>query len=139
MNVEITVQGADGQERRMALLAERLEDPTEGLQRVATALRTAEATWFTSRGGGRWPALAQSTIRRHGAHPPLRLTGRLLASLTRPGGSHVERVRGDVLQFGTKLPTANLVAGRRPVLDTTSPTRRRIGQVVGDYLLEDVT
>lgn len=111
MPFRLTIEGFGEKivDRELMRFGERLEQPTEALEVVATLLREAVEQQFVTEGqhaSGGWPALALSTVERKarlGQDPHiLRATGFLMESLTRkydPG--HIERLIGSSLVFGS--------------------------------------
>lgn len=125
-------------------LAERAQDPRPVLEEVAEDFRQAERAHFAR---GRFAPLdpayaARKAATGHGNRIGV-YSGGLLDSLTREGDRyHVERVRADGLEVGTRNPVANLFNGkhrtrnqpRRKAIGLTPRIRRAMLQKVADYL-----
>lgn len=111
MSFRLTIEGLGEKivDRELTRFSDRLEQPTEALEVVATLLREAVEQQFATEGqhaSGGWPKLAQSTIDRKarlGLDPHiLRATDHLMNSLIHKyDPDHIERLLGSSLVFGS--------------------------------------
>jgi len=152
LGLDIEAEG----EKRAAILLQRMSkrgaDPRPAFEQISDELGAAEAAWFTSRGEGEWPRLADVT-REHKqrlGYPdaPLIATGKLIRSLV------VKRGRGSVrsrtrtkMRYGTRVPWAiyhyrartgySHVPHRNPLVELTPERRKRMVRDVSRYMLTD--
>lgn len=135
MKLDVEIRGTAQVVDAMEATGRRATDMRPAFRDVAEILRQSTRRRFATGGGGSWPALSAATIRRHGSHPVLRLTGGLHRSLTQPGAAGaLLTLRPAQMEFGTRLPGANLVNKRRGLLGVTPADRRRITDALSDYL-----
>ncbi len=136
MQIDLDLTGLDAVERDLLELAGRAENLRPALDAFVDEALRLNARRFASEGGGQWPDLADSTVRRRGsAHPILDDSGDLRASLTRQGarGSVVELTR-DSAVVATDLFYARFHARRRPPVEYSRADRTRLVDVVERYL-----
>lgn len=136
-------------QRQVIDMAERGGDARPILGRVAEVFRDDQKVNYARGGRPRWkPVSAEYAARkaRQGRGTKVGVyTGGLRDSLIREGDRyHLEKIRPDELQVGTKNPVANLFNGKHTVhkqpkrkLVSLTPTRRReYLEMVQDYLVE---
>jgi phage gpG-like protein len=117
-------------------------DLTPALRGAAAALELQAARHFDS--AGDWPPLNPETLarrRRAGitSTDVLEATGRLRRSLTGRSAEAVRDVRGNELVFGTTVPYAPYVAGRRdPLPDVDRGVEGRIADLIADHVFEGI-
>ncbi|WP_040601259.1 phage virion morphogenesis protein [Patulibacter medicamentivorans] len=144
MQLEISVLGEAPVMRMLGRVKHDLGDMEEAWGPIASILREATKRQFQSEGqygSGGWAPLAPATLaaKRAKGLPPdvLQATGRMLDSLTNQRSpDHVERVHGDLLEWGTAVPYAFLhqrgtskMPRRRPV-EPPESVRREIVQAI---------
>lgn len=109
MQVDVNVRD-DEAHRLVSRLAHRMSDNKPALRGIVDLLLEAHQSRFEGR-GVRWRKLSPETIRQdlqQGRDPrPLRLTGRLANSLTKPGApGQIIRFTPTSVTFGTNVFTA---------------------------------
>lgn len=133
---------------QLVQIAERAGDPRPVLERIAEEFRDDQRANFTRGGRPKWkplsPEYAARKARRGTGGGIGVYTGGLLDSLTKQGDEyHLEKIRPDELQVGTRNPVANLFNGKHTVhkqpkrkLVSLTPSRRReYLEMVQDYLV----
>ncbi len=146
----VGVPGFRELQRELQEVAERGGDPRPALREVGDDYREAQAGNFARGGRPRWkplsPEYAARKARQGRGSQVGVATGGLRDSLTREGDRyHLNRVRRDVLEVGTRNPVVNLFnsqhgGGRnqpkRKVQVLTPAMRRTWLRWVQDYLVE---
>lgn len=147
--MSVKPEGIREVQRRLIEIAARGADPRPVLGRVAEAFRDDQRANFARGGRPRWkpvsPEYAARKARLGRGTQVGVYTGGLRDSLTREGDAyHLEQIRRDSLEVGTRNPVANLFNGKHTVhkqprrkLVSLTPTRRReYLQMVQDYLVD---
>src|SRR2546430_510093 len=105
MRFAVEVSGDREAERTLREVAARGRSTKPAFVRMLRDLEDEEVKWFEGRGEGTWPGMDPDTVRRHGEHELLELTGTLMKSLTRAQGFYAVREASDAeATFGTRDP-----------------------------------
>ena len=146
LGLDVRAHGDDVASRHLTALAKAGEDPRPAFRQIQEEIRTAEATWFGTRGEGSWPNLQQATLDaklRRGQPPdPLVATGALRRSLTvKRGSGAIRSATKRQMKFGSKVyygrfhERGGRVPVRRPLLPVDTRTRRRMVKDVREWLM----
>lgn len=147
--MSVKPEGIREVQRRLIEIAARGGDPRPVLGRIAERFRDDQRANFARGGRPRWkplsPQYAAQKARQGKSAQVGVFTGGLRDSLTVAGDAyHLEQVRRDELQVGTRNPVANLFNGkhtvhkqpRRKLVSLTPSRRREYLQMVQDYLVD---
>lgn len=143
MEVDVVVTGDRQASALLERLHRRLYDGTPQLLGLVDMLIEVERQRFAGR-NVRWKRLAPATIRQHGAHPRLVLTGALMRSLTIRGARNMlVEVTPTGIRFGTRIYYARFLkagSGGRPKrnpVGITKPQKKTLVNELRDLLLTD--
>lgn len=159
MNFFVTVEGAERLERALRGVVANFEDLRPAWRPVSDEIYSIIRAQFNtegSRGSGRWPARAQSTLDRMTSMNargftakvvglPLRRTDALHNSLTTRGGAHgIYIEEPQELTMGTDLPYFRIhqrggpIIPQRKMIDLTDADGRRIVSIVRRGLMHQI-
>lgn len=146
MQVDINVRAEEAQ-RLVSRLTNRMADNRPALHGIVDLLLEAQQDRFQGR-GIRWRRLSEETVRldrQQGRDPrPLRLTGRLMESLTKRGApGQIVRFTPTSVTFGTNVFTAQFHhkgkgVPRRTVVGLTRLQRQGLVRELHQRLVEDL-
>lgn len=146
--VQIDVHGDEAAAKLVYGLAQRGEDPRPAFKQIIEEMRLAEPQWFSSKGAGTWPSLADVTreAKIKNGQPstqPLVATGDLYKSLTlKRGAKGVRSATKQRMRFGSKVWYGKFhklgswpVPYRNPLIPLNERSRRRMVNDVKNYML----
>lgn len=147
MKLSLDIYGEEQIDRDLLRFSSYVGDPRPALLKIADDMRDQIAEQFESegrRGSGGWEALKPATLAEKAARglPPeiLQATRKLMYSLTRKGGDHIEEVTDDSLLVGSRIPYGRFhqrgtsrMPARRPV-DFTDLDRRSFVRILQRYI-----
>ncbi len=144
--LELDVMGDKVLSRGFSRYAEDVQDMHEAFEEIAADFWESNEKQFVTEGkygGGRWRALAPSTLRaKPGGLPTLVREGTLKDSLTKGNPWTIEKIEPLQVTLGTKVPyalyhqrgTGNMP--KRPVIAVPETQRTRWHKIIQRYLVQ---